>query len=171
MLPVVLGSLAGANWIRVVGGELEYISSYKPLPDPIKDEDMLPFWRHPSPGEKESAHTLFDFDKLEDHSSPGISISHLCGYYYTPESYQMYGERLQSYGFEIMRSRRGSDAKYWEKWWLPGLWCAEGDLAEAIGKEQNDKKALKRAVDFLAKNISFGTLDVSVQRLAMQAPD
>ncbi len=156
---------AGAYWIRVRDGKLEIVESWEKLPDPINDEKMLPFWRKPTEAETTQLE-LFEMGMVGEHDSPSISIQHLCGYDYSPENYRMQTEKLESYGFECLRSRRGLDGKYWEVWFLSGLWAAKGDLKEKIGSHKG-KNALKTATSFLGQHVSFGTLDVSVQRLAM----
>lgn len=158
---------SGAYWLRVCDGKLEIVPSWEQLPDPVQDEEMLPFWRKQTKSEvRQNQPRLFEIERLYEHSSPSISIQHLCGYGYSPERYKTYATKLESYGFECMRSRRGLDGKYWEIWFLPGLWSAKGELKNVIDSPPSKKEALQVALDFLARNISFGTLDVSVQRLA-----
>ncbi|MFA6269725.1 MAG: hypothetical protein WC657_00760 [Candidatus Paceibacterota bacterium] len=154
---------AGAYWIRVKDGNLEIVPSWENLPDPIKDKKMLPFWRKATVAETAQL-KLFELEGVHENDSPSISIQSLCGYSYSPENYQFLAEKLESYGFQCMRSRRGAGARYWEIWFLPGLWAAEGDLKEKIGRHKG-KNAMKAATSFLAQNIEFGTLDVSVQRM------
>lgn len=171
---------AGTRWIRNKGGRLDAISVFEEFPHPIKDKDMYPFWRAPNEEEKRLATcqpTLLALDELEDHSSPSIHISSLCGYDYSTENYEAEAENLRSYGFEIMRSPRGKDGKYWETWYLPGLWYAKGDLKDAIdnsknsGNNQTEKEKLSVALDFIRYHVKFGTLHVCVQRLAMVMRD
>jgi len=161
---------AGAYWIRVKDGKLEIKPSWKELPDPVRDPVMFPFWREPMKDEVKVQTKLFEIEPFNDHSSPSILISSLCAYNYSAENYKFFAERLESYGFDCMRSRRGHDGKYWEIWYLCGLWASEGDLKEAIGQEKG-LEALKLAKSFLAKNVLFGTLDVSVQRMATVLSD
>lgn len=166
----VLASLGvGAYWIRVNDGKLEIMPSWQELPDPIQDKEMLPFWREHTTAEMERTQLkLFKMEELSVNDCPSISIQHICAYSYSPENYKFQASRLKSYGFQCMRSRRGPDAMYWEIWFLPGLWSAKGDLKEKIYslvQKNQTKKALKIALDFLAHNVSFGTLDVSLQRM------
>jgi len=158
---------SGAYWVRVRDGNLEFCESWEPLPEPTQDEEMLPFWRKPTEEEsKRLQMSLFEIENpLDDHSSYSISIQHLCAYDYSADSYSYNAEKLESYGFICMRSKRGLYAKFWEIWFLPGLWCAEGDLKDHIGSLKG-KQALKSATSFLSLNVRFGTLDVSTQRLA-----
>ena len=99
--------------------------------------------------------------------SPSITIQGLCGYNYTEENYKWNAEKLESYGFQCLRSRRGTDAKFWELWFLPGLWCSKGDLEANVKRGKDDKEELKIALEFLRHKVSFGTLDVSNQRMCM----
>lgn len=165
------GMVRGCFWVTgVEKGELKFINTKEELPSPEKDDDMLPFWRKHQDGDGVQL-KLKDLDVEEKdwgkHHSPSIFIQHLCGYNYTPDNYRYVAKQLQSYGFECMRSRRGSDGKFWEIWFLPGLWCAKGALEKAIKDKGNRESELGRAIDFLCRNSSFGALDVSVQRAAM----
>jgi hypothetical protein len=159
---------AGAYWLRVKDKMLEIKPSWEPLPDPVKDPKMFPFWREPAEGEVKTQTKLFEIEKegLDYHNSPSISIQHLCGFKYTDKGYKFNAEQLESYGFECMRSRRGLDGKYWEIWFLPGLWAAKGELKEIVGHEKG-KKTLEKALEFITRHVQFGSLDISVQRLAM----
>ena len=137
---------------------------------------MAPFWEKPFLSEEESLklihkNLVWDKESLESkYSSPSIYISGLCAYSYTKESYVKEARKLQSYGFECMRSRRESDGKYWETWYLP-LFCARGELARRLNGKKDDKEKLDTAVEFLRYEVIFGSLSVSVQALAMSAPD
>ncbi len=172
-----LGFLHGQQWIRVNDQDkVEFRPTHEPLPPPDKDLEMPPFWRpvhtdeiarlgHPSV----KVRTMVPTSEAEL-LSPSITIQHLCGYYYTPRDYSLQARTLQSYGFVCLRSQRGDDGQYWEHWLLSGLWSAEGELKKEI-KELTGKKALDAAIKFLCRTVSFGSLDVSVQRAAMPIPD
>lgn len=166
---------------------------FAPFPDPIKDTGMLPFWREFDPETVEGQLKLFVTEPLREQSSPSITIQHLCGYNYTPKNYAHEAEKLGRWGFFQMRSPRGSDGKYREQWVLPGLWSAKDELCEAINgaaeeKERaldpyyereedsprpqpptrpTEKERLERALRFLQRRANFGTLDLSVQKMAM----
>lgn len=155
----------GGCWVRVKDGKLETINSWEPAPDPVRDEEIFPFWRKPI-GVESVQLQLIEMEMVDDHSYPSISIQSLCGYDYSPENYRIQAEKLESYGFECLRSRRGTGGKFQEVWYLSDLIFAKGELKEEIGAHEG-KKALKLAVSFLGQRVSFGTLDVSVQRLAM----
>lgn len=165
---------AGNYWVkRNEDGRLRFVPAHEPLPDPIKDEEMLPFWRRFDPRKPGLQTTLFDEERLTGFCSPSIIIGSLCGYNYTPEKYKEEAERLESYGFSCMRSERGDDGRYWEHWSLCGLFSARGDLKDVLVRfeRRNDKVKLEAAIEFLRHNVSFGTLDVCVQRLAMVMDD
>ncbi len=164
---------AGTQWMKVQEGRIEFHAAVKELPEPTEDS-MLPFWRPLREGEGVVQEELLSSaEEISDrHGSPSITIQHLCGYYYTPEKYKLEAARLESWGFECMRSRRGNEGGYWEIWYLPGLWSAKGSLKQAMGEERpSTKNAYKRAMEHIRTKASFGTCDVAVQRLAMGAPD
>lgn len=181
----VYGALdVGNYWLRNAGGQIVLHPAYEPLPR-ATDVEMLPFWRHPTSHEKANGYTLFEMEEI-GFSSYSISIQHLCGYYYSEEAYKRYANILESYGFACMRSRRGDDGKYWEIWYLPMLLLAQGDLGETIESHKKamratpgfdplnadvGKKLLKIALELISRNVQFGTLDVSVQRMCMPNPD
>lgn len=167
--------LGGHSWMRVVDGEPRFVKSYKPLPDPIEDKHMLPFWRQSTEEEEKHPinHELFNHESFGDYESPSILIRYLCPRNYSSERYLQVAERLESFGFQCMRSRRGDDGKYWEIWFLPGLFMAKGELKELVSGNADYKDKLKKVLEFIRtdRSVYFGTLDVSVQRLAIPNPD
>lgn len=171
---ILLGSfLGGYSWVRLgQDGHLEYSPSYKELPNPITDEKMFPFWNKEnllnSSVQLKLFHHVSYLNDYSPYSSPSITIQHLCGYDWSEDSYKIEAEKLKGYGFECLRSKRGVDGKFWESWFLPSVSLAKGKLQKAIKEscKGNQKLKTKVAVNFLRSNISFGTLDVSVQRLA-----
>lgn len=170
------GCIRGGMWWAICKeGKMVFYPNYQALPNPTEDLDMLPFWRKASDLVTDQQPNLLEIDHLYDHSSPSIQITSLCGYAYTPENYKEQAERLESYGFECLRSRRSNDARYIEVWYLPGLWAAKGDLAEYLnefkGKALCSADECKKAVRFLGERVQFGSLDVCVQRLAMVMDD
>ncbi|EKE24912.1 MAG: hypothetical protein ACD_5C00358G0003 [uncultured bacterium] len=163
------GAINDHLWVSAKSGRLEVVAKKKDLPKPTEDEEMLPFWRRQMPGSYQLE--LFKV-AVPKYFSPSIIIQHLCGYNYTPENYKRTAELLEGYGFECLRSRRGNDAKYSEIWLLSGLWSAKGKLKEILqGSDSSSKKNLDKAIEFLCRNVQFGTLDVSFQRAAMTVPD
>jgi len=164
----------GTYYIRVQNGNLEAIPVHEELPPPFPDENMLPFWRRATTDEMAGGREMFDayiMDKSRLYS-PAIFINHLATPNYTKKKYIENGQKLTSYGFECLRSRRGKDGKFWETWFLPGLWAAKGDLGQIISiAKDTEKQRLDAAIGLLRKEISFATLDVSEQRLAISIDD
>jgi hypothetical protein len=168
------GSLrSGIYWTRLGDdGRLRFEPAFQPLPNPTEDLEMLPFWRKTSHVGLQMNLRLVETgrpsEKLEMDDSPSILIQHLCGYNYTPEFYASTARQLESYGFNCMRSKRANDGMYWEIWFLPGLWAATGDFATELNRiKGNGRQPIKMALKFLGRKVSFGTLDVSIQRMAM----
>ncbi len=165
----VEGVTFGQYWMTVTDGKIVFSPAREPLPRPVEDEEMLPFWRR----HKECQAVMHElvFDHEERNSLPSFMIKHLCGHNYTPENYRLNAEILEGYGFVCMRSPRGEDGRFWEMWYLPGTWAAKGDLAVEIeGKYDgvaSKKKEIDDVVKFLCRNVSFGQLDVVIQRAAM----
>lgn len=161
---------SGAYFVRVEKGELVAVPIWEKLPDPIEDKTMAPFWRKP-----ETNINPVDYEEnylsKEKFSSASISIQHLCGHNYSENGYKNEAQKLESYGFECMRSRRSTDGEFWEIWFLPGLWFAKGYLGKRLKKITDEEKRLEIALEILRQSVSFGTLDVSVQRLGMASPD
>jgi hypothetical protein len=174
----------GACWIRVSDeGRIERVERFKELPPPSEDPDYPPKWVsltdwakeapflcNPVPSLPEEPKTQYDF--------PAIIIHSLCGYNNTPYAYE--ARKLQDYGFECCRSRKGPDGKFWELWYLPGTFHAQGELKEAIEAESKknvgcdlkqhvakENRAITAAVKFLCHHVSFGALDICYQRAAM----
>lgn len=170
---ILAGSIRGGHsWIKCgPDGRLQHVKCYEELPGPTTDEEMLPFWRKATSAET-SQQELFGFDETTKsslkNSSPSIYIAHLCGYNYTPENYRRQSEILTGWGFICMRSPRDQEGRYWETWYLPGIWAAKGSLKKAV---QDDKKKSKNELEaalqfILYSGAQFGTLDVVVQRMA-----
>ncbi len=157
-------------WLRVNDqGRLEKVNTKSELPAPSEDRTMMPFWRRPNPSSDSVQLQLLDLSEKPTHSCPSFYIKHLCGYYYSDENYAREVEKLESWGFYCLRSRRDDVGRFDELWYLPGEFVAKGDLAEALKECNCDKTEAVRS--FLCKNASFGTLDIVVQRAAMPVPD
>ncbi len=158
----------GHTWCLSVNGRLETRSRWEPLPAPAEDESMMPFWQPFVPG-----HTQLELRSVElplgVHAS--IMIQSLCGYHYSPENYRAESKKLKGFGFQCLRSRRGEDGRFWEMWYLPGTWSAQGELALAMPDIRDDRIRIDAAVSFLCRKVSFGSLDVSWQRAAMVMED
>ncbi|MEX2008387.1 MAG: hypothetical protein WD850_02790 [Candidatus Spechtbacterales bacterium] len=172
------GMIQGHFWMMVENGNLVFSPAAEPLPDPVKDAEMLPFWRqHDQSQEVQGRLQETILDPEERRGSPSFMVKNLCGYHYTAEGYRMNAKLLESYGFVCMRSQREADGKFWEAWYLPGAWAARGPLevvvlrrkAESIqerGSLARQQEETSAVISFLCSNVSFGSLDVTVQRAA-----
>ena len=182
----LLSAVRGLSWFKVEEGRLKASPCHLPLPDPVYDEQMLPFWRQFSNTQVQGEFLEKVFEDMNDDViyMPHFMIQSLCGYDYTPENYARESEKLLSYGFIQTRSKRGEDGGYWELWYLPGVWCAKGDLKEVVdgittkakswedpSGKRKDEECFKAVLEFLRRHVSFGTLDVSIQRLCMVMDD
>lgn len=178
----LLSAIRGFSWFKVEEGRLVTNPCHIPLPDPVNDEKMLPFWRQFSNVQAQGEFLEKIFEDMSDDViyQPHFTIQSLCGYNYTPENYAYESNKLLGYGFIQTRSKRSEDGGYWELWYLPGIWCAKGNLKEVVDTITNkaktwedplgkrkDKECFKAVLEFLRHNVSFGTLDVSIQRLCM----
>ncbi|CAN5705027.1 hypothetical protein BH11PAT2_BH11PAT2_05910 [soil metagenome] len=159
------GMVTGHWWARGNSGRIEFAHGMETPAAPIEDV-MLPQWRRPSDDEQEIEYQLelLDPDCNLQNRSPSILIQALCGYGYTPDGYKSNAAALERFGFACMRSRRGDDGHYWEIWFLPGFYAAKGQLKEAI-HDMGQEVTMEKVLDFIRWQVSFGTLDVSVQRM------
>jgi hypothetical protein len=170
--------LGGHHWVRRgTDGRLQYVPSFESLPGPVTDEEMLPYWPKPTKGETSQV-DLFGFDVSTEaslqHASTSIYISSLCGYGYSAESYKCEADKLTSWGFVCMRSPRDThNGQYWEVWYLSCVYSAMGQLKESIAQSgsKSPEEKFKQTLEFLSCNSSFGSLDVSMQRMAMVMED
>jgi len=164
-----LGAIAGCSWVKVENGRLQVAPALEAPPAPARDETVMPHWLSENNKEGFTKRKIFGGRTNLTGYSPGIFIQSLCGYHWTHESYRHQVETLESFGFECMRSRRGVNGKFWEVWYLPGLWAAKGKFDSYLKnlKTKSKKRKIEKAVDYLCHNVSFGTLDVVVQRAAM----
>lgn len=159
------GMVRGHWWARGMNGRIDFIHGME-MPSAPTEDEMLPQWRKPIREEREEEyqHLLLDPDCNLQYSSPSILIQHLCGYSYTPQGYKANAEFLEACGFACMRSRRGDEGLFWEIWFLPGLWAAKGRMKEAI-RDMVDDVTMDKVLNFIRSNVSFGTLDIAVQRM------
>lgn len=165
---LMTGVVNGCAWFGVNDGKPVFLSRLNDLPASADDEQILPFWNGGV------CRKVFDVDE-RNVFSPSFQLSSLCGYYWTPEKYALESAKVESYGFFCMRSKRGTDGKYWEVWRLLGYWSARGALKEYIDDAHagvtNEQIKLEKVCKWLCRNCSFGSLDVTVQRAAMCIPD
>lgn len=175
----LVAMLAGLSWIMIQDGRLVSHQKHLPLPSPTEDEKMLPFWRkHSILEDGYMQEEIFDPERLQRPYAVSIYISSLCAHNYTPENYQQESEKLERWGFVCMRSQRGENGKFWEVWCLPGTWMAKEELQGVVQGakiqipfDKKEKEVLKQALEFLRRNVQFGSLDVSIQRLCMVNAD
>jgi hypothetical protein len=163
------GMALGHRWCIVTPeGRLRTHSRWEPLPAPAQDETMMPFWQSMLPGP-----TQMEFREVPVPlgSQAGIIIESVCGYYYTPENYRTETAKLEEFGFECLRSRRGPDGRFWEMWYLSGAWSAQGQLKGTLVGIKDPKEQVDEMVRFLCRNVQFGSLSVSWQRAAMVIED
>lgn len=179
---LLVGMIRGKHWLSIDNGRLSTVARFNPLPGPVDDIDMMPFWRRfmlPLDGRLQV--NTFDPESMKNISEGSIVIQSLCGYNYSEENYKRQAGKLISWGFECLRSRRKPDGGYWEIWYLPGPWAAKGELEDAIkkaeveakarGELRDSKRSTRATLTFLRKNVEFGTLDITAQRLCMVIDD
>jgi hypothetical protein len=161
----------GTCWVRVGDdGRLESRPRFEPLPPPEQDPAIPPKWITVEDWTGQASWLANAVSALPDepkpsYGHPAIIIQHLCGYNRTP--YEFEARKLQSYGFQCLRSRRGPDGRFWEIWYLCSLVCAKGGLKQAVAGITEREAEIRTAIDYLCKHVSFGTLDVCYQRAAM----
>jgi hypothetical protein len=161
----------GSCWIRVSeDGRLERRERFVKMPDPVEDPYQPPKWIPLIDWTKEAPFLSNPIPPLPEepdpkYSSPAFIVKYLCGYNNTPYEYE--ARKLQSYGFECLRSRRGHDGRFWEIWYLAGYHFAKGELKSEMAQKSDDAEQISVAINFLCRNVSFGTLDVCYQRAAM----
>ena len=129
----------GQLWVRKdEAGNLIFAPSFK-KPELGTDYDVEPYF---TKGKKIArlARGLLKKDET-DRSDCSVFAQHICGY---GGNYEERARRLENAGFSCLRSRRGKDGKYWEIWYLPGLWAYEGPTAK------KKKKTKKDVINFLA---------------------
>lgn len=161
------GMLHGQWWMSGKDGRVVFLPAREGSPTPT-DDTMLPEWRMARPDAEAAVMQmeLLDTEQKWDGQSASIIVQHLCGYNYSVEGYIRNAEALEHCGFTCLRSRRGDNGRFWEIWFLPGLWAATGPLREAIRRLPKDEQ-MDAALKFIPKNVSFGTLDIAVQRMAL----
>ncbi len=163
--------VAGGSYVRCVNGRLHAYDAYTPLPTPIDDPLIGPHWDATEHKE------LGGIPAGEGWHSPGIIISHV-------GAGSMYGDPqrsiaiLEECGFICLRSRRGTDGKYWEQWVLHSLSFATGRLKEHMDgwrdKKQRDwHREVEEAARFITRDlqVAFGTLDITIHRWALTYDD
>lgn len=165
-IEAVHAMLAGTKYLHQDSDAVVGLDKFNPLPAPIDDPALKEHWQTL---DKIGNWGLWSSkEPISYLTSPAICIQHLCGYYYSEANYKKAVTQLESFGFHCLRSRRKSSGRFWEIWYLPGLWAAEGQLRKHIGKDTAGQENLEKAVAFLCQHVSFGTLDATTQRAAMR---
>jgi len=140
--------LIGHQWVRMnEQDELETAPAHKD--PPIKfDKDIDPIW---GDGEPQTIRQLVPPKKGETSKYSGRSffVQSIAGY---SGNRVKKAQQLYLCGFEPLRSRRGTDGKIWEIWYLPGAWAAKYILT---GKTE------EQILDWLCNEISPGTIALS----------
>ena len=168
----------GMVWLtKNANNKTEVTDRFKSLPEPIDDPFVPPQWQSDAGlGDIPAkwAPEIRDFvPEGYGWAMPHFYMSHIMN----PKSSI---PKLQDWGFECMRSRRGEDGKFWETWYLPGDWAAKGDLKRFIdsltipgiqAKDMAWEMKTKAICEWLSRRVVFGTLDVSIQRMALASPD
>lgn len=179
-LAALESALIGANWVRIHDGRLAVAHAYEQSPELENDPECGPFFATYGPQSKQQTSRNIKKIKFRDpeFAEPGIHISALGAGQRHKDAYESNVLRLESWGFECLRSRRGENGKFWEIWYLPSLLFAEGELAKAIAEVKSTKannwgdveyhnNRLEAAIRFLCKNANFGSLDAFIQRAAL----
>ncbi len=114
--------------------------------------------------------TNFGNENPNNHPLPAIIIRGLGGHSSTPSEYQIQAEKLKSYGFECLRSTSNGQEQPQEIWLLSCLSKARGDLGKMVGSIRTADKRRKQdaALNFMMKNVSFISLDMSIQRVSIE---
>ena len=166
-------AIVGSKWIRFNNGRLEVSDAYIKIPTPIEDPYVADEWQCSKDGVMKFSfnykHTRYGKRVFND-AGGSILIHSLCGYNYSKGNYERCANLLISYGFNCTRSSRGEDGHFWEVWYLPGLWCAKGELQkilEGYSGADNDNGYMDLAVNYISRNVDFGALDVVAQRMCM----
>jgi hypothetical protein len=171
-IDIIRAMLLGKHWVSKQGDKITTVDLYKALPSPEDDPMIPPKWQT-------------EFGSLPDRFAPELQEQiperEKGGSY---KSYSFYLKFLlhpkrdipiiQDWGFECMRSRRGEDGKFWEVWYLPGDWASKGTLkkfVDMLPKDSDWEKRTELICHWIAKNVTFGSLDVVVQRMALANPD
>jgi hypothetical protein len=184
--------LAGTLWLSVHQGVPWSRTRYEDIPPPERDPLVPVEWRVPKPPpvgvctarDMETVHAAIrerpkfklllgpDFDE-EGWRSPSFYLSHL-GAGGIVGSYAASARTLAGAGWECLRSRRDAAGKVWERWMLPYSGAAQGMLAEvlknnraAVQWRDEWKRDWNTIVEWACHNVSFGSLDVAVQRACL----
>lgn len=162
----VQGAINGSKWIRFVDDQLEVCDAFIPPEEP---DPMIPPKRYHAKG------NFIRFDIDEDRFQASKDGHHFPSFFLTgvgagAKDLDEARGQVQCAGFEYMRSRRGEDNKFWEVWYLPGLYQADNKFKEALDEVPQSAK-LETAITWIINNLRFGSLEVTVQRAALCCDD
>jgi len=144
----------GTNWVRInKRGTLIKVPAFK-VPEVLDDDAISPYFKHIKQIISYFANTsIRRLAKTHDHpNDPSYFVQHITGY---GGDYKERKVSMEAVGFECLRSRRGKDGKYWEIWYLPGVWAATGEL---------EGKAHKEIMAYLCQVVNPGQITVSGER-------
>lgn len=164
------GVLNGHHWVRVVDGRMEFKLTRNPVPEPMPDDNLLPFWRTSPPFSSKTLKTTA-LNPGEHSAFPAFYLQDLCPYDHDRDQYPEQAAKLESYGFECLRSRRDSEGLFREVWILPGAYAARGDLQAAIaGKTlgENQSEAIR---SYIMTHVRFGTIENTAHRWGVGPPE
>lgn len=132
-LDVALSS--GMYWVRHTKKRgLEKVHAFKEIPE-LVDDDISPFFTkvvYFQPGNVKRLDKNLHDEEKDRKRDPSFFVQSIYGY---SDNYEKKAKMLEEVGFECLRSRRGKDGKYWEIWYLPGIWRLKGELK---GKKTED---------------------------------
>ena len=137
----------------------EKFEALTPIPDPELMQHFTPWG-----GEKVAKFTGEKPEvklNLEDWDNQACSlyVEHLCGYNYSSENYAREAGKLTAMGFVCMRSPRDERGRYWEAWFLPGVWAGKGALEGC--------KTVEAAINIILRHCRPGSISAVRQRMAL----
>lgn len=154
--------LKGAAWVCNREGKLQVHAAFDEPPPPTSDPATSDQWptdeRIAKLGcvrRRKSGMQRFSIDYRS------IYVHHICGY----SGAGVYADRadaLERVGFSCLRSRRGSDGKFWEVWYLPGASFAEGALKGASSE---------KILEWVPRHISPGVIEFAGERWCLELAD
>lgn len=160
--------ILGAAWFTVEKDTPVFQTKFRPLPEVKPDLCIEPYV---GTGKRWVPR---EFSKPPEQWSPHFDLAHLgagAGDCDPRVAYEREARKIESWGFFCMRSRRGPDGRYWEIWRLQGYWDAKGELEAFIKymdrSNPTSEIKVRAVIDWLCRNVRFGTLDVSNQRAAL----
>jgi len=127
----VAAALEHQQWMRLKGGNI-VLAREEPEPKMTDHERLvngssapiypIPDGKNPAPVQRSPA-----VPDRETHD-PSCFVQHI-GAGLRDTAYARSYARMVSVGFILLRSPRGLDNKYWEVWYLPGMFFLKGELA------------------------------------------